>query len=165
MAQITLKSKPVHTNGELPNVGSKAPDFELVDQNLNDKSLKSFSAKKKLISIVPSLDTEVCGISTKKFNEYAQKHPDIVILVVSADLPFAQKRFCGQENVQNVHTLSMMRSNDFAKDYGVLIMDGPLKGVCARAIVVVDEKDDVLYAELVSEIANEPDYEKALRHL
>lgn len=162
MAQISLSGNPVTTNGELPAVGSRAPGFTLTDADLNDVSLSDFKGRKKLLSIVPSLDTPVCATSTKKFNEHAGEYGDAVMLVVSADLPFAQARFCSTENTENVKTLSMMRDKNFAKDYGVLIQDGPLKGISARAVVVLDENDKVLYTELVPEITREPDYDKAL---
>ncbi len=162
MANITLKGNPIHTSGELPKIGSRAPDFTLVDGDLKDRTLKDFQGKRKILSIVPSLDTAVCSLSSKKFNEAIKSHPEIAMLVVSADLPFAQKRFCSQENAGNILTLSMMRSKDFARAYGVLISDGPLAGLCARAVLVLDERDQVVYAELVPEIAQEPNYEKAL---
>ena len=165
MAKITLKGNPIHTNGELPAVGSKAPDFRLVDKDLKDCSLLTWPGKKKLISIVPSLDTPVCAMSTKKFNEHAKHHPDTVILTVAADLPFAMKRFCGAEGLDNVISLSLMRGREFAEAYGVLITDGPLAGITARAIVVLSAEDTVKYTELVPEIAQEPDYETALRAL
>lgn len=165
MAKITLRGNPVSTSGELPKPGAPAPDFQLTDADLKDVSLKDFKGKKKLLNIVPSLDTPTCATSARKFNEQATKHNDTVILIVSADLPFAQKRFCSAENTNRVKTLSMMRDRNFAKDYGVLIQDGPLKGVTARAIVVIDENDKVKYTELVPEIAQEPDYEKALAAL
>lgn len=165
MANVTLKGNTIHTNGQLPSLNSKAPDFVLVDSDLQEKSLKNFSGKRKLISIVPSLDTSVCSISTKKFNEKVKDHPEVAVLVVSADLPFAQKRVCGAEGIKNITTLSMMRSKDFAKNYGVLIQDGPLAGICARAVVVLDENDKVVYEELVPEITQEPNYDKALQAL
>jgi thiol peroxidase len=165
MADITLKGNPIHTNGNLPAVGDKAPDFKLVDGDLNDLRLADFKGKKKLISIVPSLDTPVCAESTKKFNEYAVGRDDVVMLIVSADLPFAQSRFCGVEKTDKVVTLSMMRDRHFAKDYGILIEDGPLRGVTARAVVVLDGDDKVVYTELVPEIAQEPDYDAALAAL
>jgi len=118
-----------------------------------------------LLNIVPSLDTPTCALSTKKFNEQAAKHPNAVMLIVSADLPFAQKRFCSAENTNSVKTLSTMRSRNFAKDYGVLITDGPLAGITARAVVVIDENDKIKYTELVPEIKQEPNYEKALAAL
>ncbi|NGX48152.1 MAG: Thiol peroxidase [Chlamydiae bacterium] len=165
MANITLKGNPIKTNGQLPLKGSEAPDFLLVDQELGEHSLKDYQGKRKLLSIVPSLDTSVCSTMAKKFNDAMKEHPEVVALVISADLPFAQKRFCNQENVENVITLSMMRNKDFAKDYGVLIEDGPLAGICARAVVVLDENDQVIYTQLVPEITEEPDYESALVHL
>ena len=165
MAQITLAGNPIHTNGELPKVGSAAPDFKLQDADLKDLSLADFKGKKKLLNIVPSLDTPTCALSTKKFNEQATKHGDTVILIVSADLPFAQKRFCSAENTDKVKTLSTMRSRNFSKDYGVLITDGPLAGITARAVVVIDENDKIVYTELVPEIKQEPNYERALAAL
>lgn len=165
MAQLTFKGNPIHTNGDLPAVGQPAPDFKLVANDLKDLTLADFTGKKKLLNIVPSLDTSVCALSTRKFNEYAKAHPDSVILVISADLPFAQKRFCGDEGLSNVVTLSMMRSRKFAKDYGVLLEDGPLAGLTARAVVVLDENNSVRYSELVPEIAQEPDYNAALAAL
>ncbi len=165
MANITLKGNPISTNGNLPSKGSKAPDFVLVSSDLKDHTLKDYQGKKKLISIVPSLDTPVCSLSTKKFNEQIKSHPEVIALVVSADLPFAQKRSCAAEGVTNVIPLSMMRTKQFAESYGVLITNGPLAGLCARAIVVLDENDKVIYTELVPEIANEPDYDKALAAL
>ncbi len=165
MATITLKGTTIHTNGELPKVGAKAPDFSLADANLDDKTLADFRGKKKLLNIVPSLDTPVCAMSTKKFNEYAKNRNDAVMLMISADLPFAMNRFCTSENAKNVVTLSMMRDRHFAKDYGVLIEDGPLAGITARAVVVIDENDKVKYTQLVPEIAQEPDYDKAIAAL
>jgi thiol peroxidase len=165
MATVTLKGTPVTLNGDLPSVGSRAPNFRLTGPDLKDCTLDSFRGKRKLISIVPSLDTPVCALSTKKFSESASKHPEAAVLVVSCDLPFAQQRFCGAEQASGVVTLSMMRSRDFARDYGVLIKDGPLEGIAARAVVVLDERDRVLYTELVPEIAQEPNYEKALSAL
>ncbi len=162
MATVTLKGTEIHTNGELPAVGSQAPDFHLVDSALKDVRLGDFAGRKKLLSIVPSLDTPTCATSTKVFNQKVAGRDDLLVLVVSADLPFAQGRFCSAEALGNVHTLSMMRSRNFAKDYGVLIEDGPLAGICARAVVVLDADDRVLYTELVAEIADEPDYDAAL---
>ena len=165
MAQITLGGNPIHTNGDLPKVGAAAPDFHLVDADLKDIRLADFKGKKKLLNIVPSLDTPTCALSTKKFNEQATKYGNTVMLIVSADLPFAQKRFCSAENTNSVKTLSMMRRRNFAKDYGVLITDGPLAGITARAVVVLDENDKVKYTELVPEIKQEPNYDKALAAL
>ncbi|MGD8379368.1 MAG: thiol peroxidase [Gammaproteobacteria bacterium] len=165
MAKISLKGNTIHTNGELPASGGKAPDFRLVNANLEDVALERFAGKKKLLNIFPSIDTPVCAASTRKFNEHASKHDDVVMLMISADLPFAMKRFCGNEGLDNVVTLSIMRDKDFALDYGVLIEDGPMAGITARAVVVLDENDTVLHTELVPEIGNEPDYEAALAAL
>jgi len=165
MAKITLEGNSINTNADLPVVGSAAPDFKLTDIELNDKTLADFKGKKKLLNIVPSLDTGVCATSTKKFNEVAQGRDDVVMLIISADLPFAQGRFCTAEGTDNVVTLSMMRAKNFAKDYGVLIQDGPLAGITARAVVVLDENNKVLYTELVPEIVQEPDYDKAIAAL
>lgn len=165
MATITLQGNPIHTNGTLPKVGTKAPDFSLADVNLANKTLADFRGKKKLLNIVPSLDTGVCAMSTKKFNDAAAKHADTVFLIISADLPFAQGRFCQAENTKAVKTLSMMRSRNFAKDYGVLITDGPLAGITARAVVVLDANNNVVYSQLVPEIAQEPNYDAALTAL
>jgi len=165
MATITLKGNEIHTNGELPAIGSQAADFKLVDAELGDRSLADYAGQKKLLNIVPSLDTPVCATSTKKFNEAAAGQDNVVMLVISADLPFAMGRFCCAEGIDKVVPLSMMRSRNFAKDYGVLIEDGPLAGITARAIVILDESDKVVYTELVPEIGQEPDYDKALAAL
>jgi thioredoxin-dependent peroxiredoxin len=165
MATITLKGNPIHTNSELPAVGTKAPDFVLVDGDLNNVNLATYQGKKKLLNIVPSLDTPVCALSTKRFNEAAKGRGDVVFLMISADLPFAMKRFCGVEGTANVIPLSLMRSRKFAEDYGVLIEDGPLAGITARAVVVLDAGNKVIYTQLVPEIAQEPDYDKALAAL
>lgn len=162
MATITFQGNPLETNGELPTVGSQAPDFRLVDKGLNDLTLQDYAGKKKVLNIVPSLDTGVCALSAKAFNEAAPKHADTVFITISADLPFAQGRFCGAEGVDAIQTLSLMRSKAFAKDYGVLMESGPLAGLTARAVVVLDASDKVLHAELVPEIAQEPDYAAAL---
>jgi thioredoxin-dependent peroxiredoxin len=162
MATVTLRGNPIHTSGELPKVGSRAPDFKLTANDLSDKSLKDFAGKRKVLNIVPSLDTGVCATSTRKFNESAGKLPNTAVLVVSADLPFASKRFCTTEGLQNVTPLSLLRSKDFGKDYGILLVDGPMAGVTGRAVVVLDEKDSVVYTELVPEIGQEPNYEAAL---
>ncbi len=165
MATITLKGNEIHTAGDLPVVGGKAPDFQLTNGDLQEVSVADFSKTKKLLNIFPSIDTPVCAISTKKFNDYAREHDDTVMLMISADLPFAQKRFCGAEELENVQTLSTMRAPAFAKNYGVELVDGPLRGLTARAVVVLDENNTVLYSELVPEIAQEPDYEAALKAL
>jgi thiol peroxidase len=165
MASITLHGDAINTSGELPAVGSAAPDFTLTTGELADVSLADFEGKKKLLNIVPSLDTGVCAISTKKFNESVANHNDTVFLTISADLPFAQGRFCEAEKLEAIKTLSTMRSASFAEDYGIKIVDGPLAGITGRAVVVLDEDNKVIYTELVPEIAQEPDYDKALAAL
>jgi thiol peroxidase len=166
MATVTLQGNVCNTNGELPATGSTAPDFHLVDGKLNDVHLADYSGKKKILNIVPSLDTPTCATSTRKFNEkVADQSGDVVVLVISADLPFAQGRFCESEGLRNVIPLSLMRTRAFAKDYGVLLTDGPLAGITARAVVVIDEHDKVVYTQLVPEIGDEPNYEAALAAL
>ncbi len=164
MADITLKGNPIHTAGDLPETGAAAPAFKLTNGGLSDVGLDAFAGKKKLLNIVPSLDTPVCALSTKKFNDYAREHGDTVMLIVSADLPFAQQRFCGNEGLENVVPLSTFRSS-FGEDYGVTIEDGPMAGITARAVVVLDADNQVRYTQLVGEIADEPDYETALKAL
>lgn len=165
MATVTLQGNTIHTNGELPAVGSEAPDFVLVDSELNNVTLDNLKGRRKLLNIFPSMDTPTCATSTRKFNEAAADQDNAALLMVSADLPFAMSRFCTAEGIDNVTPLSMMRSRNFAKDYGVLITDGPLEGIAARAVVVIDENNKVLYTRLISEIADEPDYDKALAAL
>lgn len=162
MANITLEGNPIHTNGNLPAISSDAPAFILVDKDLNDVGLDKYKARKKLLNIVPSIDTGVCAASTIKFNELAAGRDDVLVLVVSADLPFAQARFVQENNIEHVTMLSMMRNRNFAQDYGVLITDGPLAGIAARAVAVLDENDRVVYTELVPEISQQPDYDSAM---
>ena len=163
--KIALRGNPVNTSGELPKVGSKAPDFHLVNKDLKDVSLGDYKGKKKILNIYPSIDTPVCAMSTRKFNEHAKKHADTVIIMVSMDLPFAQTRFCGNEHLENVQTLSLMRGRDFADRYGVMLKDGPLAGVLARAVVVLDQDDKVVHTEMVPDISQEPNYDAALKAL
>ena len=165
MAQVLFKGTPAHTNGDLPKVGSIAPDFKLTAGDLSEVTLANFKGKKKLLSIVHSLDTGPCAASAKRFNDFAKSRNDVVVLVVSADLPFAQGRFCTGEGIKNVVTLSMMRDRHFAKDYGVLMEDSPIAGLCARATLVLDENNKVLYTQLGPELTVEPDYDKALAAL
>jgi len=165
MATTHLKGNPVNTSGNLPAVGSPAPGFRLTGGNLADVGLEAFAGKRKVLNIVPSLDTAVCAASARFFNQAAASLDHTAVLVISADLPFAQGRFCSTEGLANVTPLSMMRDRDFARDYGVLQIDGPLAGLCARAVVVLDENDVVLYTQLVDEITTEPDYEAALAAL
>jgi thiol peroxidase len=165
VATITLKGNPIHTVGELPAVGSQAPDFKLTRGDLTDVSLKDFAGKRKLLNIVPSLDTGVCATSARKFNEAASQVAGAALLTVSCDLPFAQKRFCESEGIKNVVTLSELRERRFGEAYGVRISDGPLAGILSRAVVVLDDKNKVVYTEQVPEIGQEPNYEKALAAL
>ena len=162
MASIKLRGQAINTFGELPEVGETAPDFKLVNAKLQDKTRTDFAGKKLLLNIVPSLDTPVCATSTKKFNALADGRDDTVMLMISADLPFAQSRFCGAEKLKNVIPLSLMRSRRFAKEYGVLMVDGPLAGLTARAVVVIDEQGKVSYSQLVQDVADEPDYDAAM---
>ena len=165
MTEITLQGNKINTNGEIPKVGSQAPEFILVDSDLNDVSLSNFEGKNIILNVIPSLDTPVCQKSTKIFNEKVSVLSDVVVLAVSADLPFAMKRFCTAESIDSVKPMSMMRSRNFAKDYGVLIIDGPLSGITARAVFVIDKEKKIIHSELVQEIANEPDYDTALNSL
>lgn len=162
MGQVTLKGNACQTSGDLPAVGSKAPDFTLVAGDLSEKSIGDFEGKNVIISIVPSLDTGTCATSAKKFNEKAGALGDTVIVNVSKDLPFAQKRFCEAENLDHITNLSAFRCNKFGEDYGIGLVDGPLKGLLTRAIVVVNGTGEVVYTELVPEIADEPNYDAAL---
>ena len=162
---VTLASNPIKVEGIFPKIGTKAPAFSLVDKDLNNVSLTNFANKKKVLNIVPSLDTEVCAISTRKFNEKASNLSNTVVLIISADLPFAMSRFCNTEGLDKVIVLSTMRGAEFMKNYGVAITDGPLAGITARAVIVLDETDNVIHAELVSEIKDEPNYEAALTAL
>ncbi len=162
MASVTLAGNPVNVAGNLPAPGQQAPDFTLVGKDLKPVSLKDLAGKRKVLNIVPSLDTPVCATSTKKFNAQAGALANTVVLVISADLPFAMGRFCATENIANVQPLSVFRNREFLKNYGVEITDGPLAGVAARAVVVLDEQDKVVHSQLVPEIKNEPDYDAAL---
>ncbi len=163
MANITLKGNPIHTSGELPAVGSKAPGFTLVDKTLAERSLADFAGKKKVLTINPSYDAAVCQAAGRAFNAKAGD-ADAVVLLVSGDLPFAQKRFCEAEGLDHVVALSSFRAS-FGRDWGLEIVDGPLRGLTARAVVVLDENDVVVHAELVPEIAQEPSYDAALAAL
>lgn len=164
MATITFQGKPINTVGDLPAVGTKAPAFKLTNRKLQDVGLEDFAGKRKVLNIVPSLDTPTCATSTRKFNEKAAHLDNTVVLAVSADLPFAQARFCEIEGIKHVVALSSFRSN-FAHDYGVHLLDSILAGLTARAIIVIDENDNVIYTQLVPEIADEPDYTGALEAL
>ncbi|MEM9039644.1 MAG: thiol peroxidase [Actinomycetota bacterium] len=161
MAEVTLGGNPVHTSGELPTVGAPAPEFTVVGSDLGEISSADLAGKNVVLNIFPSVDTPTCATSVRTFNEKAAELDDTVVLCVSADLPFAQGRFCGAEGIENVKTGSSFRSS-FGSDYGVTLTDGPLAGVLARAVVVVGPDGAVKHTELVGEIANEPDYDAAL---
>ncbi len=162
---VTLDGAPVTLYGTFPSAGQIAPAFTLVDRDLKDVTLQSFKGRSKVLNIVPSLDTAVCATSTRKFNEAASALANTVVLVISADLPFAMNRFCVAEGLANVIPLSLMRGRDFMRNYGVKIADTALAGLTARAVLVLDENDRVLHAELVSDITHEPNYDAALRQL
>jgi thioredoxin-dependent peroxiredoxin len=162
MTLVTFKGNPLKVAGSLPKAGSTAPDFKLVKADLTPLTLSEFKGKKVILNIFPSLDTPVCATSVRRFNVEATKLTSTVVLCISRDLPFAQKRFCAAEGLDNVITGSEFRDSNFSSAYGVRIADGPLEGLFSRAIVVVDEKGIVAYTEQVSEIAQEPDYDKAL---
>ncbi len=165
MALISLKGQTIHTNGNLPGVGLLAPDFVLTGSDLSDVSLAQFKGKRVVLNIFPSLDTPVCANSVRRFNKEVSQIPNTVLVSVSADLPFAHARFCETNNITNVVNASVFRSPDFAKEYGVGLVDGPLRGLLARAVLILDERQHVLYHELVAEITQEPDYIKALKAL
>ena len=162
---VTLGGNPIQIGGTLPKAGSTAPTFKLVAKDLSDVTLENFAGKRKVLNIFPSIDTPTCATSVRKFNTDAAQLKNTVVLCISADLPFAQSRFCGAEGLENVQTLSTMRGRDFLQNYGVAIESGPIAGVAARAVLVLDENNQVLHSELVSEIKNEPNYEAALQVL
>jgi thioredoxin-dependent peroxiredoxin len=159
---VKLREEDIHLSGEFPALNSIAPDFELVTSTLQLKSLKQYGNKRKLLSIVPSIDTHICAISARRFNSLASEYPEYSFIVISADLPFAMARFKKSEKLKNIDLLSIFRAPDFADNYGVLMVDGALQGLTARAILVLDEDNSVLYTELVGDISSEPDYDAAL---
>lgn len=165
MAQVTHAGNPVQVGGTFPQPGDQAPVFTLTNQGMEEITLDTWAGKRKVLNIVPSLDTPTCATSTRKFNEKANGLDNTVVLVVAADLPFAMSRFCGAEGLENVITLSTFRNPGFQQDYGVAIQDGALAGLCARAVVVLDENNKVMHSELVADIKDEPDYEAALKAL
>lgn len=165
MTEVTLKGNPVQVSGDFPQAGQQAKPFRLVGSDLSDVDLASFAGKRKVLNIFPSIDTPTCATSVRKFNAQAGELDNTVVLCISADLPFAQARFCGAEGLANVINLSTMRGSEFLQDYGVAITSGPLAGVAARAVVVLDEQGKVLHSECVAEIGNEPDYEAAIAAL
>jgi thiol peroxidase len=165
MSAVTFKGQPIGIDGQFPAVGTSSPAFNLVGADLSDVTLSKFAGKRKVLNIFPSVDTSVCATSVRHFNEAAGKLDNTVVLCISADLPFAQARFCGAEGLDQVVNLSLMRGRQFLNDYGVAIASGPLAGLAARAVLVLDEHDKVVHAELVSEIAHEPNYDAALAAL
>jgi thiol peroxidase len=162
MATITLKGNQIHTSGTLPANGAPAPAFKLVRNDLSEVTLETYAGKKKVLNIFPSIDTATCAMSVRKFNQEAAQMQNTAVLNISADLPFAQKRFCGAEGISNAESLSTFRST-FGKDYGLTISDGPLAGLTSRAVIVLDEKNKVIYTEQVPEIGQEPNYTGALQ--
>jgi len=162
---VTFQGNPVSVAGKLPQAGDKAASFTLVAKDLSDVALSSFVGKRKVLNIFPSIDTGVCAASVRKFNQLASEIDNTVVLCISSDLPFAQSRFCGAEGLSNVVTLSTLRGGNFTEDYGVAITAGPLAGLTARAVVVLDTQDNVIYSQLVEEITTEPDYDAALAAL
>lgn len=165
MAKITMKGNPIETIGELPKIGVEASSFTLTKTDLSDVSLNDFAGKTVVLNIFPSIDTSVCAASVRRFNEEASKLAGTIVLCVSADLPFAHGRFCEVEGLKNVIPLSVFRSPEFGREYGLSIATGVLKGLLSRAIVIIDPAGQVIYTEQVPEIAQEPDYEAALRAL
>lgn len=165
MAQITFKGNPINTSGNLPEVGTKAPDFNLTAGDLSQKSLSDYQGKNVVLNIFPSVDTGVCAQSVRTFNEKVSAADNTVVLCVSKDLPFALSRFCAAEGLQNVETLSDFKSNEFSDAYGVKMTDGPLNGLLSRAVIVVNPEGNVIYNEQVPEIGQEPDYNNALNAL
>ncbi len=165
MAKISFKGGEVNTIGNLPQVGTQAPNFTLVNGQLSEVSLADYKGKTVVLNIFPSLDTSVCAASVRKFNQEAVKLNNTVVLAVSADLPFAAGRFCTAEGIENVTPVSVFRSPEFGKDYGVLMTDGPLKGLLARAVVIIDPKGNISYIELVPEITQEPNYQTAINSI
>ena len=165
MSQVTLGGNPVQTNGNLPEIGTQAKDFTLVQTDLSEVSLSDFAGKKVILNIFPSVDTGTCAASVRKFNEKASALENTKVLCISRDLPFAQKRFCGAEGLDNVISLSDFRDGAFGKDYGLEFTDSIFKGLHSRAVIVLDENGKVIYSEQVAEIADEPNYEAALAAL
>lgn len=165
MASVTFKGNPVPLGGNVPAVGSQAPAFQLVAGDLSDRGLADFAGKRKVLNVFPSIDTPVCAASVRRFNQDAAGLSNTAVLCISADLPFAQGRFCGAEGIKDVTMLSTLRGSRFLRDYGVAIDAGPLSGLAARAVFVLDEHDKVLHAQLVPEIGQEPDYAGALAAL
>lgn len=164
-SSVTLKGNPVDVAGNLPKIGSTAPNFTLVDKALADVTLETYAGKRKVLNIFPSIDTPTCALSVRAFNKHATDLKNTVVLNISADLPFAQTRFCAAEGIENVVNLSTMRGRDFLMNYGVLLFTSKLAGLAARAVIIIDENNAIKYIELVPEIANEPNYDAALAAL
>lgn len=162
METVFFQETPCHTYGTLPTVGTKAPDFHVVNADLQTVSLADYAGKRLVLNVFPSLDTPVCAMSVRRFNSEASKLDNVKILCVSMDLPFAQKRFCTAEGIDNLEVASAFRSADFVQNYGLKLVDGPLEGLLARAVLIVDENGNVIFRDLVDEITHEPDYEAAL---
>jgi thioredoxin-dependent peroxiredoxin len=165
MSEIKLKGNVIHTSGELPVAGNAAEGFRLTKNNLSEVVMKDYAGSRIVMNIFPSLDTSVCAASVRRFNVIASEMPEVYVLCISADLPFAQSRFCGAEGLEKVETLSVFRSPEFGRDYGLEIVEGPMKGLLARAVIVIESDGRIGYTELVEEITNEPDYEAVLEYL
>ena len=164
-SSVTLKGNPVDVAGDLPKISVKAPNFVLVNKDLADVNLETYAGKRKVLNIFPSVDTPTCAMSVRAFNQHAAALENTIVLNISADLPFAQSRFCAAEGIENVTNLSTLRGRDFLLNYGVLLFSSKLAGLAARAVIIIDENDIITYVELVPEIANEPNYEAALAAL
>ncbi len=162
MATVTLHGNPFNTNGELPKTGNKSPNFSLVNADLKTVSLEDYAGKRLILNIFPSIDTPTCATSVREFNKKASALTNTKVLCISRDLPFAQKRFCGAEGINNVESLSDFRNGNFSSDFGVELVDGPLKGLSSRAIVVLDENQQIIHTELIKEIGDEPNYDAAI---
>jgi thiol peroxidase len=165
MARITRKGNPINTIGDLPKIGTKAPDFTLVLSDLNDTSLKDYLGQRIILNIFPSLDTSTCAASVRRFNKEAQELENTIVLCISMDLPYAHKRFCVTEGLENVVSASGFRNPEFGKDYGVTVIDGATRGLYSRAVVVIDENANVIYTQQVPEVSQEPDYDDVLSRI
>ena len=165
MTKITVKGNPINTSGKLPNIGSLAKDFKLIATDLSTKRLEDYKGQKIVLNIFPSIDTQTCAVSVRKFNQFAADLKNTLVLCVSKDLPFAQNRFCGAEGIKNVHMLSDFKTGQFGLDYGLNIIDNPLEGLLSRCIVVINAKGAIAYTEQINEITEEPNYNLALEKL
>jgi thiol peroxidase len=165
MAAITLRNAPIRLSGELPEIGTIAPDFELIDADMREVSLKDFAGSRVVLNVFPSIDTSTCATSVRKFNERASGLYNTKVLCISRDLPFAQKRFCGAEGIENVVNLSDFKDGSFGRAYGIEMLDGKLSGLHARAVIVLDQSHKIVHTELIAELADEPNYNAALAAL